>query len=90
MPEPEPAFSEDAKSIETKSSLGSKENARSFPIVYELRIERNVSCEVVQETCTGACWGLVDFVQVRAGQNGTDFERKNSHKKAQRNSGTDT
>jgi len=83
MPKPEPAFSEDAKSIETKSSLGSKESARFFGIVYELRIERYVSCEVVQETCTGACWGLVDFVQVRAGHNSTDFEGENSHKKPQ-------
>ena len=84
MPKPEPAFSEDAKSIETKSRLGSKESARFFPIVYELGIEGNLSCEVVLETCTHACWGLVDFVQVRAGQNGTDFERKNNHKKAQK------
>ena len=84
MPKPEPAFSEDTKSIETKSSLGSKESARFFPIVYELGIEGNLSCEVVLETCTHACWGLVDFVQVRAGQNGTDFERENNHKKAQK------
>jgi len=47
MPKPEPAFSEDAKSIETKSRLGSKQSAGFAGIPYNFSIERELFCEVV-------------------------------------------